>query len=669
MERVKVHPRFSTAALRGRVLPRTLRRWSKSGALPALFLGLLLPLGSFAGDSSDVLKVWSFDRGIANQWGGRYNVYERDPSWARTYLDPVVGRSAGVHSLRVTVHREHDGFCGVWMKFYADSESSKLMLDAGDYRYLSFWIKGEKGGEDFDLELDDDAHEEKEDPSLTRPLRAFLPQGVSTEWENVLIPLASFEKINPRRLTTFLFKFNQPGTYRFYIDDISLMRAPQAAKASTAVGSRTRAPDDPFTEARGRMWVWNTRELLAAPRFGAANEKLLEFCAVNRIREIYLSLDFVQPPSDDVVRPELRMPERLRALLEQFHRAGLQVDALAGTPEWADRQEHPVALAVVEAVVEFNRASSREARFDGIHFDVEPYTLIEFSDPEYRSQLLAGFLEMVSNCALKLRESGLRFGCDVPAWFYPVDATARRDLAVNFRGVTKTVGEHLTDLLDTVTIMDYRNEADGANGIIAFGAAALEYASARGKRIVVGLETSIEPDSTVHFICGLPLKEFHRRLSRTAVRYQRFYKGFRLSAIFYEDHVHIGLTPPEELDTAKRAAFDQALLETARQWGATSDFARLFKRGLMEEARQAIHEDREWVGFEPFDLVDPETHQKFEGFRTVYRIPAKITFHGLGREAFTEETRSAIEWLQGYPAFAGLAFHHYTSLRTLMGYP
>src|SRR5712692_6119336 len=134
---------------------------------------LLLGLSaySWAGEApATSLPIWNFDHGVTNQFGGRYNAYMRDPSWARTYLDPTVHRASGSHSLRVTVHREREGFCGIWMKFFPELGGTRQFLDASPYRFLSFWIKGERGGEHFEFELTDEAHLDKEDPALTRPL-------------------------------------------------------------------------------------------------------------------------------------------------------------------------------------------------------------------------------------------------------------------------------------------------------------------------------------------------------------------------------------------------------------------------------------------------------------------------------------------------------------------
>ncbi len=87
---------------------------------------------------------------------------------------------------------------------------------------------------------------------------------------------------------------------------------------------------------------------------------------------------------------------------------------------------------------------------------------------------------------------------------------------------------------------------------------------------------------------------------------------------------------------------------------------------LLEAAREALRQDPEWKGFDPFEIIDPETGQKVAGFRTIYRMPRKITFFGLGREVFDEEARSTLEWLGRYPSFDGLAFHYYDTFRALL---
>lgn len=637
---------------------------SRQTASALLLLVLLAPPRAAAAERrSDALLVWDFEQGVVNAWGGLYNVYQREPSWARTYLDPEVHYGPSGHSLRVKVHREAKGYCGVWMDLSSGSQWSRGFFNARPYRFLSFWIKGERGGEHFDFELSDETTAKREGSSPTRPLHAYLPEGVTAEWQEVVIPIEDFRGLDPSRLARVTLKFKAPGDYRFYLDQIAFKKTKPATVRAQETSAPRVVPEDSRISPRA-MWVWNTRDVFAD---GEAKDEFFQFCAREQIGEIYLSLDLGFQAAPDGPRYDLRGPERYREFLERAHGQGLEVEALAGTPEWATRENHPFALAAVDVVLEFNRSSPAGARFDGIHFDVEPYVLIGYSHPVYRKQLLREFLQMVSLCAERTRNAPkLRFACDVPSWFYPASNPERQELSVKFNGQEKTVGEHLTDLLETVTIMDYHNRADGANGIIARGITALKYAAAKGKKIRVGLETFAEADSAVYFVCGLPMEEFYRRLGVSELRGQLFLGDFRLSTYSHGTHLHIGLSTPKQLEGPTRAEFERSLARLAREFGAASDPDRFSANSILDEACAAVARDPEWKDCETFEVTDPETRRAIKGFRAIHRMLPSITFHGLGRDVFNEETRSVIEWLNGYPSFAGFAIHFYDSFRKLM---
>jgi hypothetical protein len=612
---------------------------------------------------SDVLTLWDFDQGISNSWGGQYNVYLREPSWARTYLDPTVTRAASGHSLRVTAHRESAGFCGLWLGFYPGSEVPARYLDASAYGYLSFWVKGDKGGEDFEIELTDEENVDREGPR--RPLDAYLAGGMTTKWQEVIIPLADFHGLDGSRLVRMALNLPKPGDFRFYLDDIALKRDPAATPPPAGVSPAPEAGDPAATVHRA-LWVWHTKPLFDSQQ-GKEADRFFDFCARQNIAEVYLAAEFDQPAKGGNSGFTLRNADSYRKFLGRAHRQGLKVDALAGSPEWAVRENHPQALAAVDAILAFNRTSPPEARFDGVHFDVEPYALPGYSDPEYQPQLLVQFLDMVAQCSARTRaEGGLRYICDVPAWFYPTGELERAPMTVQFDGQAKTVGEHLTDLLEAVTIMDYTNQADGAGGIIARGLPALASAGARKHRVVVGLETFLEPDSTVWFACGLPAEEFRRRLARLEIRNQLFFEGFRMSVLSDDVNMHIGITAPREMSPEQRAALETALAHLARQLGAAIDPTRYGVGPILETARAALARNTEWNGFEPFEVTDPDTHAVIRGFRSVYRMSPRITFHGLGRQVFKEEFRSTVEWLGSRPGFGGMAIHFYDSYRELM---
>lgn len=665
---------MSVSSSRRRVLPRRTRGLLVPFTLPAPRVSgqavlIVLLLVSFAAaraqQTPTELTVWNFDHSHVNSLGGKYNVFMRNPSWARSYLDPGTHRPSSAHSLRFTAHRAAQGFCGIWFDFYPGSESPVRYVDASAYRYLSFWIKGEKGGEDVDITLKDSTWRAHEDSNPTRPLHAYLPQGASTGWQQVRIPLRDFQGLDATKLFNLVFVITREGDHRFYVDDIGFTSGKSPGRVAETLPANPAPAATPANSGRA-LWVWNTVKLLD-PSHRPDLDRFFEFCARQGVKEIFLSLDIRLKENTATPVFELKEPARYREFLDRAHQAGLQVQALAGTSEWAARANHAQAVAAIDSVIDFNHAGPAAARFDGVHFDVEPYSLVGYADPALRPRLLEEFLEMVAKCAERARtEPGLRFGCDVPAWFYTNDDLARQDLLVNFRGQEKTVGEHLTDLLDAVTIMDYRNQADGAGGIILAGMPAIEYAASKGRKIQVGLETSIEPDRTIYFVAGLPLGEFQKRLAASDLRNQLYFGGYRLATFSDEINVHTGLAAPDHLEGAAQTEFEKALAKLALELGASSDPEAFPAGPILEEAQGGLARDPEMTGFETFRFADPETQRAITGFKTVRRMSPKITFHGLSREVFNEETRSVVEWLSPFASFQGLAIHYYESYRELV---
>jgi hypothetical protein len=63
-----------------------------------------------------------------------------------------VSRGEGGKSLRIAASKKGDGFAAVWVSFHDFRRKRKSYLDIRGHRYLSFWVKGKKGGEKFPRE-------------------------------------------------------------------------------------------------------------------------------------------------------------------------------------------------------------------------------------------------------------------------------------------------------------------------------------------------------------------------------------------------------------------------------------------------------------------------------------------------------------------------------------
>ena len=102
-----------------------------------------------------------------------------------------------------------------------DSTPVKIeSLDVTSYKYLIFWVKGEKGGERFTVAFRDgnainDMPQTSFDP---------LPEGMSKKWQKVVVPLNRIaDKIDLSKLDQVILEFglnreNDEGNV-FYIDD------------------------------------------------------------------------------------------------------------------------------------------------------------------------------------------------------------------------------------------------------------------------------------------------------------------------------------------------------------------------------------------------------------------------------------------------------------------
>jgi hypothetical protein len=201
---------------------------------------------------------------------------------------------------------------------------------------------------------------------------------------------------------------------------------------------------------------------------------------------------------------------------------------------------------------------------------------------------------------------------------------------------------------------------------MARGLPALEYAASRNKKIVVGVETFSERDSSVSFVCGLPAEIFWPRLARSGLRNQLVFEDFRMSLYSDGVNIHIGLSTPHDMTPEKKSAFEGALSRLSAQFGASIDPEKYSAAGILTVAWAAMAGDGDWIGFESFEMTDPDSGRTFKGFRSTHRMVPGTTFYGLGKEVFHEEIASTVEWLGRHPAFGGIAVHFYDSFRDLI---
>ena len=161
-------------------------RWK--AALFAAWLGAALP-----GEATEH-RIFVIDRmdTIQNALRGRCAVYRQPPDRILFSKGPGYGRDGGP-GLRLSYHKINIGGAygqGGWIGYYTILQAGDRYFDASGYTHLTFWIRGEQGGERLQVGLADRQLAMVQDSVKSRPIEDYLPAGrVTTGWQKAVVPL------------------------------------------------------------------------------------------------------------------------------------------------------------------------------------------------------------------------------------------------------------------------------------------------------------------------------------------------------------------------------------------------------------------------------------------------------------------------------------------------
>ncbi|GGH49442.1 hypothetical protein GCM10008014_13930 [Paenibacillus silvae] len=212
-------------------------------------------------------------------------------------------------------------------------------------------------------------------------------------------------------------------------------------------------------EIRG-TYIWEASQVT-----DDGGDHILAFAKQQRINWLYVRLDLDQPYSS------------YRSFVKRAKAQGIEVHAMGGHPIWGKKENRPRIKRLIDYVKNYNAEVEPDERFVGIHLDIEPYTLPEWA--ENRDTLLT---EWASNIAYfqeeTKKDSSLETSADLAVWLdtFPLP------------GNDVTVTEFMIDTLDHVSLMAFRNTAEGSNGIAAVVSQEMEIADRLGKSLLVSVE-------------------------------------------------------------------------------------------------------------------------------------------------------------------------------------
>jgi hypothetical protein len=223
------------------------------------------------------------------------------------------------------------------------------------------------------------------------------------------------------------------------------------------------------------IWVWEqeTFRMLDEPEWRAS--------VLGELREDGFDTLYLYADSWKGRNPIAGDPQLYAQTIEDAHAAGFRVEALLGsaylgTNRYVMPDRRGEARAMIDRVLAYNRSQETKARFDAIHLDIEPYTLPEWKTD--RDMVAGYFAEAAREWAELAKDGGpVEIGAAIPFWFEKVDREQ------------ETLATALLEAFDYVALMDYRDRAEGRDGIIAHASYEVDAAAEIGRKVIVGVET------------------------------------------------------------------------------------------------------------------------------------------------------------------------------------
>ena len=174
--------------------------------------------------SKGELLLDDFNHSNLNLLGQKANAYKRLPSVC--LFSRVTEPRRGPHgrSLRLDWTKQTTGWCGYYTLL---NQIDGDYFDLVPYKEVRFWVRGLKGGEGFEIGMADKSWLTIGDSVKAGSIEKYLPKGVSTEWQEVVIPLSDFGKLDWSQMGSFVINFPNPGEGTIFVDDLRFMRKTQ----------------------------------------------------------------------------------------------------------------------------------------------------------------------------------------------------------------------------------------------------------------------------------------------------------------------------------------------------------------------------------------------------------------------------------------------------------
>ncbi len=250
----------------------------------------------------------------------------------------------------------------------------------------------------------------------------------------------------------------------------------------TTAGHPKAVPPASRHQPQKGTWIWD------AAVIKTDQNSIFQFAKDNKLTTIYLHID----------------TDINRAVYQQFVRAAnerqLKVEALGGNPNWALNSNQARIKEFITWVANYNAAVDPKERFQGLHFDIEPYLLSDWKLNKLK--VIENWIDSMRFIEKETKATKIPVTLDVPFWVS----------TIKIPNTNYNLSAWLLEKFDCLVIMDYRNFAIGNDGIVENAKTMLREASTLKKQIVIAVDTAQSAESARTTFYSMSMESMEKEL-------------------------------------------------------------------------------------------------------------------------------------------------------------
>lgn len=218
---------------------------------------------------------------------------------------------------------------------------------------------------------------------------------------------------------------------------------------------------------RKAMWLWQSNLITTEP------DQILSFAKDNGVNLLYLGID-------TTIKASYYQP-----FIKRARAAGIEIEALGGKTSWAFTENRNKILDLVDWVIKYNQSVTNAETIGGIHLDIEPYTLPAWKTDQ-QTEIIKQWMGNVEAYVDYIRKNSvLTVNCDIPFWLDKTPIPSDPNTSISKWLISKH---------DSVTVMAYRDRADGPNSISSLVPRVMTVADSLEKKVLIGVETKVSSE-------------------------------------------------------------------------------------------------------------------------------------------------------------------------------